>query len=57
MRFKFDLGQDVEIKVTNQKGYIEGRAEYLEDPSVYWVVYKNGAGNLSKEWFKESDLR
>jgi hypothetical protein len=54
---KFNIGDEVRVILTDQVGWVIGRAEYNNVyPTSYWVQYESGEGNLAKSWFDEQDL-
>jgi hypothetical protein len=56
MTFKFDLGQAVVVKVSNEAGQVHGRAEYLASEPSYYVIYKSADGRAIDSWWPESAL-
>ncbi|OVZ93066.1 hypothetical protein CBW54_03030 [Yersinia kristensenii] len=54
--FKFELGQLVNIAVSDEFGEVKGRAEYATHENNYFVHYKDGSGRAMSAWFDESDL-
>ena len=55
--FKFELGQEVEIGISGEQGYIKGRAEYTEDADQYYVHYKAGDGRACFSWLSGTELK
>lgn len=54
--FKFELGQLVNIAISDEFGEVKGRAEYATHENSYFVHYKAGDGRAMSAWFDESDL-
>lgn len=54
--FKFNLGQEVVIQVSGERGQVIGRAEYLNSENQYWVRYKRADGTATEAWWHESAL-
>lgn len=55
--FKYELGQEVEIIISGEKGYIKARAEYLDDMSSYFVMYKAADGRATTWWLNETEIK
>jgi heat shock protein HspQ len=55
-KFKFEIGQDVRLKMSEEKGTVIGRAEYANDENRYEIVYRNVTGAHAHGWFTESEL-
>lgn len=55
--FKFELGQQVEIKVSGESGEVIGRAEYADSENSYFLRYKDAQGMAREEWWREGALR
>lgn len=56
MKFKYVLGQTVELKISKEKGYIKGRAEYKNLSNYYLIHYLAADGRATDGWFEEADL-
>ena len=57
MSFKFDLGDEVYITLSNTKAKVIGRADYLNGtPNTYWLYYVDSNGDANKSWFDEQDV-
>lgn len=54
--FKFELATAVTIKVSDEKGHIKGRAEYVDGDPQYYIHYKANDGRAVTSWFAEDDL-
>ncbi len=56
-RFKFELGEEVQLVMSGESGVIIGRAEYSECtiPS-YFIRYKSADGRQVEDWWKESAI-
>lgn len=54
--FKFDLNQEVVIKVSGEKGRIEGRAEYVSEGNGYYVHYRAADGRSASRWLAEHQI-
>ena len=54
---KFILGQQVQIKVSNEQGEVIVRAEYLNSENAYLLRYKSGDGRAVEAWWGESALQ
>lgn len=54
--FKYELNQLVESRVSNEWGYVKGRAEYATHENAYFVHYKAADGSAVSRWFDESEL-
>ena len=49
--FEYELGQKVQDKNTKAEGIISGRADYLDDPSKYYID-----GNPDEQWTEEENV-
>lgn len=56
MSFKFDLLQEVKIKISDEKGHIKGRVEYSNMNNQYFVRYVNAGGRAVEDWIDEDEL-
>lgn len=57
MGFKFDLGAEVFIILTDTEAEVIGRAEYINgSPNSYWLYYEDNQGDARKVWFDEQEL-
>ena len=55
--FKFNLGQQVTLKYSNETGEIIAIAQYLSDPEIrYLIRYKAGNGCLVEAWWGETAI-
>ena len=55
--FKFTLGQNVTIDVSNQQGTVTARCEYINAEPAYEVLYATKDGDATKRFWSESYLR
>jgi len=55
-QFQFQLGDEVSIAVSGEKGTVIGRAEYTQDARRYLVRYKTGDGRATEVWWQENSL-
>ena len=53
---KFNIGQQVQINVSEEKGVVIGRAEYAESEPNYWIRYKTIDGRATEQWWAEKAL-
>ncbi len=58
MAFKFKLGQEVVISLSDAEGVVYGRAEYFKNKHInsYQVRFLNGEGDAVYNWYDEDDL-
>ncbi|WP_392433184.1 hypothetical protein ACF3VQ_01995 [Yersinia sp. HM-2024] len=56
MKFKFELNQVVEPRISDEWGEVIGRAEYAHSENQYFIFYKTADGRALKDWFNESEL-
>lgn len=54
--FTFNLNQEVVIKVSGERGRVEGRAEYVSDGDGYYIHYRAADGRSASRWFAEHQL-
>ncbi|WGL96286.1 hypothetical protein [Arsenophonus nasoniae] len=54
--FKYELDQTVQINISNEEGYIKGRAEYTNSCNQYCVHYLAADGRAVDGWFEEGEL-
>ena len=54
--FRFNLGQEVKLQLSEEFGYVIGRAEYASGENNYWVRYLNSTGSMVENWYFESAL-
>lgn len=50
-KWKFELGEEVEIECSGEVGHVIARAEYLADEDRYLVRYKAGDGRAVESWW------
>ncbi len=55
-KFKFELGQDVTITASGEKGIVIGRAEYLHCENSNQIRYKAADGRATEKWWADSAL-
>ena len=55
-RFAFNLGEYVEINLSEIEGEVIGQVRYKEGSNQYEVKYLNGTGDVTNTWFYASDL-
>lgn len=56
MKFKFELSQLVEPRISDEWGEVRGRAEYAASENQYFIFYKAADGRALSAWFNESEL-
>lgn len=54
--FKFDLSQLVNVRISDEWGEIDARAEYAHSENLYLIHYKAADGCARTNWFPESVL-
>jgi len=54
--FEFELEELVRLADSSLLGIVEGRAEYVESNSMYFVRYVNHAGEPVSAWLYGSQL-
>lgn len=57
MSVNLKLGDKVEIKISGEKGEINGIAQYIDAPTQFFIIYKSADGRAAKDWFQESELK
>jgi hypothetical protein len=55
-KFKFKLGQQVQIIVSQESGQVTGRAEYATMGYSYYLRYKSADGRAVEQWWEEAAL-
>jgi hypothetical protein len=55
-KFKFELGADVAIAASGERGTVRGRAQYVQSEDSYYVLYRNAVGIAVEAWWPESTL-
>jgi hypothetical protein len=55
-KFKFKLGQQVQIQVSAETGEVTGRAQYAATENTYQMRYKSADGRAVSQWWEESAL-
>lgn len=55
-KFLFNLGENVEIIVSGEKGVVIGRAEFINSSNSYQVRYSGGDGRAVEHWWSEDAL-
>ncbi|HEN3542580.1 TPA: hypothetical protein U5E01_003790 [Yersinia enterocolitica] len=56
MKFKFELNQLVEPRISDEWGEVRGRAEFVASENQYFIFYKAADGRALSAWFNESEL-
>lgn len=51
MQKLFELGEEVSLALSGEKGIVTGIAEYLGSTGQYRVQYVNGSGCQVEDWF------
>jgi hypothetical protein len=54
--FQYELNEVVAIIVSQEKGLIIGRAEYMVCENTYLLRYASRDGNATEQWWGESAL-
>jgi len=54
--WKFELGAEVMVECSGEKGEVIGRAEYPVDEDRFLVRYKGGDGVARESWWPASAL-
>lgn len=54
--FKFELGQEVALNLSVERGFVRGRAQYEHGENSYYIVYKAADGRMVEAWWQESLL-
>ncbi len=54
--YKFSLNDKIKLAMTEEKGKVIGRAEYVETTQIYYVRYIAGDGRQCTEWFNGEAL-
>jgi len=55
--WEYELGQQVELKLSQESGYVEGRAEYQVSEKSYYVLYKAADGRQVSAWWAGSQIK
>ena len=53
---KFELGAEVTIEASGEKGIVVGRAQYSTAEDQYYIRYKTADGNAIESWWTVSAL-
>lgn len=56
MSFKHELGQVVNVTISEEEGRIKARAEYAHGPNQYLLHYRTADGRAVDAWFEEGEL-
>ena len=56
-KFKFDIGEKVELIESGEQGTVTGRAEYDNTENSYLVRYKAADGRQQQCWWEESAIK
>lgn len=54
--FKFELGQQVSIKSSGEKGAVEACAKYIASGNHYYIHYRAADGRAVTKWFEEHHI-
>lgn len=54
--FKFQIGQQVKLSLSNETGQVIGRAEYQHASNSYYVRYVTTDGRQIEDWISEPAL-
>ena len=54
--FKFNLGQQVRITISEEQGAVRARGDGVERTNQYLVAYKNTLGVATEVWWNEDQL-
>lgn len=54
--FKFELGQQVSIKASGEKGTVEACAKYISSGNSYYIHYRAADGRAVTQWFEERHI-
>ncbi|RQN46961.1 hypothetical protein C3451_02365 [Enterobacter sp. 301B] len=54
--FKFELGQQVTIKASGEKGTVEACAKYISSGNSYYIHYRAADGRAVTQWFEERHI-
>lgn len=54
--FKHELGQAVQVTISDEEGHVKGRAEYSNAPNQYYIHYRMNDGRAQDAWFEEGEL-
>lgn len=54
--FGFNLGDNVRIKASGEKGEVVGRSDHVGAGDQYNVRYKDGTGCAVEKWWAEDAL-
>ena len=55
-KFKLELGERVKLIESDEMGVVDGRAEYVDSPASYYVMYKAADGRQTTRWWEERHL-
>ncbi|HCR3197172.1 TPA: hypothetical protein ON497_003237 [Morganella morganii] len=54
--FKHELGQVVQVTISDEEGHVKARAEYHNGPNQYLIHYLTADGRGADGWFEEGEL-
>lgn len=54
--FKFELGQQVLIRTSGEKGTVEACAKYIASGNSYYIHYRAADGRAVTKWFEEHHI-
>ena len=52
----FVLGDEVKMKMSDEKGVVQGVVHYLYAPTSYYVMYKAADGRQASRWWEAQAL-
>lgn len=56
-KFRFELGENVSLACSDERGTVTGRAEYSNSHNDYRVRYKAADGRQVEAWHAEDALK
>lgn len=54
--FRYELGREVKLQMSDERGIVVARAEYLNSEDSYLVRYRAGDGRQVQDWWEESAI-
>jgi len=54
--FEYELGAEVKIGVSGERGVVIGRAQYLDSKNCYYLRYMAADGRATESWWNEGAL-
>ena len=55
-KFKFELSQLVNMRVSNECGWVQARAQYAHSENQYLIHYRAADGCARTNWYSQSVL-